>query len=212
MRPRASWRRTLAAAAAVLAAGFPAAAQEAPPAGAFPAPSAAAAAAPAAAPAEASAPRAPAAPVHVTAEEAEYRNNENLVIFRGKVVAVQGDTTLTADRMEVRFTPAGGGSALAAAASSDRRITAIAAIGSVTFRQLDAETGKERYATGERGDYDAAAETLTMTGAPRLWEGKNVLTGERIVFHLDTRLFTAQGKVNMTVFPEEKPGGGGPPR
>jgi lipopolysaccharide export system protein LptA len=48
----------------------------------------------------------PQPPVRITAESAEYFNAESLVVFAGKVVAVQADTTLTAERMEVRFTQA----------------------------------------------------------------------------------------------------------
>ncbi|HEY5998586.1 MAG TPA: LptA/OstA family protein, partial [bacterium] len=162
--------------------------------------------------------RAPQPPVRISAESAEYFNAENLVVFTGKVVAVQADTTITAERMEVRFAPpagatgATGGQAAAqpaaeqpgaAGAATGQRIASITALQSVTFRQVDQESGKERYATGEQGIYDAERRTVTLTGAPRLWEGKNVIVGEQMVFHLEDKKVVVKGKVNLVVYPDE---------
>lgn len=152
----------------------------------------------------------PQPPVRISADSAEYFNAENLVVFTGKVVAVQGDTTITAERMEVRFTPAEGGTGAdpaAVGAARGQRVASMTALQSVTFRQLDPASGKERYATGERGVYDAERRVVTLTGAPRLWEGKNVIVGELMDFFLDDRKVVVKGKVNLTVYPDEsKPG------
>ena len=149
-------------------------------------------------------------PVRVTAESAEYFNAEGLVVFTGKVVAVQGDTTVTAERMEVHFTPAEAGAGAdpgATGAARGQRLASMTALQSVTFRQLDPASGKERYATGERGVYDADRRVVTLTGAPRLWEGKNVIVGDVMDFFLDDRKVVVKGKVNLTVYPDEsKPG------
>jgi lipopolysaccharide export system protein LptA len=148
----------------------------------------------------------PPPPVRVSADEAEYFNATGLVVFTGKVVAVQGDSTLTADRMEValsrqeqqaRTPPVPSGSA------EGQRIAAITATGNVGFRQGDPETKKERYATGEKAVYDDAHRTVTMTGAPRLWEGKNVIVGEEMVFQLEDKRVLVKGKVNLTVYPDQ---------
>lgn len=148
----------------------------------------------------------PQPPVRISADSAEYFNAENLVVFTGKVVAVQGDTTITAERMEVRFTPAEGGAGAdpaAVGAARGQRVASMTALQSVTFRQLDPASGKERYATGERGVYDAERRVVTLTGAPRLWEGKNVIVGELMDFFLDDRKVVVKGKVNLTVYPDE---------
>jgi lipopolysaccharide export system protein LptA len=154
---------------------------------------------------------APQPPVRISAEAAEYLNAESLVIFTGKVVAVQGDTTITAERMEVRFTQpaeaAAGRPPDDLAPGSGQRVASITAIGSVTFRQLDPGTGKERYATGERGVYEAEKRVVTLTGAPRLWEGKNVIVGEVMDFFLEERKVVVKGKVNLTVYPDDAKAG-----
>ena len=146
------------------------------------------------------------APVRISADEAEYFNTTGLVVFTGKVVAVQGDATLTAERMEVAFTQqeqqeqvdAG-----LAGATAGRRIATITATRSVSFRQVDPETKKERYATGEKAVYDEASRTVTMTGNPRLWEGKNVIVGDEMIFQLEDKRVRVKGKVNLTVYPDE---------
>jgi lipopolysaccharide export system protein LptA len=152
--------------------------------------------------------------VRISAESAEYFNAENLVVFSGKVVAVQAETTLTAERMEVRFAqtavPQGERPAGESAASSGQRVASITASQSVTFRQVDAGTGKERYATGERGVYDADRRLVTLTGSPRLWEGKNVIVGEQMDFFIDEKKVVVKGKVNLTVYPDDAKGGGKP--
>jgi lipopolysaccharide export system protein LptA len=152
--------------------------------------------------------------VHITAGTAEYFNAESLVIFTGSVVATQGDATLTGERLEVKFTaaatPPGGKPGSLTDAQSGRRISTLTATQNVTFRQVDAETGKERYATGEKAVYEAEARIVTLTGSPRLWENKNVIVGEEMVFHLADKRVVVKGKVNLTVYPEDGPGAAAP--
>jgi lipopolysaccharide export system protein LptA len=150
--------------------------------------------------------KAPQAPVRISADAAEYFNAEGLVVFTGKVVAVQADATLTAERMEVRFAQAAAAGGDPAAATG-QRVASITALQSVTVRLLDPATGKERYATGEHGVYDAERRLVTLTGAPRLWEGKNVIVGEQMDFFIDERKVVVKGKVNLTVYPDDAKGG-----
>ncbi len=216
---------TACAAAPLLAAALVAApAAAAPTAGdpreAAPAAAAAAPAKPAgaqdavAAPGEAGS-RAPQAPVRISADAAEYFNAEGLVVFTGKVIATQAETTLTAERMEVRFTeapvPPGQKPGSLADPQAGRRISSIVATKSVTLRRVDPESGKERYATGEKGVYDAETRLMTLTGSPRLWENKNLVVGEEMVFRLDDRNVVVRGKVNLTVYPDDAKGAP-PPR
>jgi len=145
--------------------------------------------------------------VQISADAAEYFNKEGLVVFTGNVVAVQADATITADRMEVVFEqperavgkPADG----IGAPANAQRITKIVADKKVTFRQVDPETGKERYATGDRGVYDVDQRVVTLSGKPRLWEGKNVIAGEELLFYLADKKVIVRGKVNLTVYPDE---------
>ena len=149
----------------------------------------------------------PQPPVQVSSDEAEYFNKEGLVIFTGNVVAVQADSTITAERMEVTFEKPAGAAVNhvtgPGAPSGAQRIKTIVAEKKVSLRQIDAETKKERYATGDKGVYDVDQRIVTMSGNPRLWEGKNVIVGEEMVFHLDDKKVSVKGKVNLTVYPDE---------
>lgn len=149
----------------------------------------------------------PQPPVRISADMAEYFNKEGLVVFTGNVVAVQTDSTLTADRMDVTFEKPARGEEQPAAVTGvppgEQRITRIVAEKNVTFRQVDPESGKERYATGEKGVYDVDQRLVTMTGNPRLFEGRNVIVGEEMVFYLDEKKVIVKGKVNLTVYPDE---------
>lgn len=160
----------------------------------------------AAVPAPANGDAAPQPPVRISADMAEYFNKEGLVVFTGNVVAVQTDSTLTADRMDVTFEKpalAGAQPAAAGGPASEQRITRIVAEKKVTFRQVDPESGQERYATGEKGVYDVERRLVTMTGEPRLFEGRNVIVGEEMIFHVEEKKVIVKGKVNLTVFPDE---------
>ena len=150
---------------------------------------------------------APQPPVRISSDAAEYSNKEGLVVFTGNVVVVQADSTITAERMDVSFekpaaaagTPAAG----IGAPANAQRITKIVAQQKVTFRQVDPETNKERYATGDKGVYDVDQRTVTMSGNPRLWEGKNVIVGDEMVFTLEDKKVMVKGKVNLTVYPDD---------
>jgi len=149
----------------------------------------------------------PQSPVKISADAAEYFNTEGLVVFTGNVVAVQGDSTISAERMEVSFdqpaqTGEKPGTGIGAPANA-QRISRIVAEKKVSFRQVDPESGKERYATGEKGVYDVNQRIVTMSGNPRLWEGKNVIVGDEMQFSLADKKVIVKGKVNLTVFPDD---------
>ena len=149
----------------------------------------------------------PQPPVRISADAAEYLNKDGLVIFTGNVVAVQADATMTADRMEVTFQKLASAEGKPAAGigspATTQRITMIVAQSKVSLRQVDPETGKERFATGDKGVYDVDQRVVTLSGNPRLWEGKNVIVGEEMVFHIGENKVVVKGKVNLTVFPDE---------
>ena len=156
---------------------------------------------------------APQPPVQISSDAAEYFNKDGLVVFTGNVVVVQADSTMTAERIEVSFekpAPAVGQPEGIGAPANAQRITTIVAQQKVSFRQVDPETKKERYATGDKAVYDVDQRTVTMSGNPRLWEGKNVIVGDGMIFYLEDKKVIVKGKVNLTVYPgdlkdEKKP-------
>jgi lipopolysaccharide export system protein LptA len=142
----------------------------------------------------------PETPVTITADKMEYYSDRDVVIFTGNALAVRGDITLSADRMKVTL---GQG-----VESEENSVRKIVAEGDVNFRHIDPETGNERFATGERGEYHADGERVDLTGKPRVWEGKNVVTGEKMSFYIDENRFVVLGEkgkpVGLTIYQEKK--------
>jgi lipopolysaccharide export system protein LptA len=134
-------------------------------------------------------------PISVTADKMEYFTEESRVVFTGNALAVQEDVTLSADSMKV---------VLAEGSAADTgAVEKISAKGNVTFRQLIPETGDERFATGKKAVYEAAEGVVTLTGSPRMWEGKNVIVGEVMKFFIQEHRFVVEGRVGLTIFPEK---------
>jgi lipopolysaccharide export system protein LptA len=139
-------------------------------------------------------------PINITADRMEYFSDKEIVIFTGNALAVRDDATLSADVMEVTLGGEG-------AAQEGGSVEKVVATGNVNFRQSILETGKDRFATGERGVYDAGESLITLTGQPKAWEGPNVITGKTMKFYIDEHRFVAEGDeqtpVGMTVFPKK---------
>ena len=94
--------------------------------------------------------------INITSDQMEYLSDKDLVIFTGNALAVREDMTLSADKMEV--TLAGENSD----GGDDGSVSRIVATGNVHVRQVvpATETGgptKERFGTGERGEYRSLA-------------------------------------------------------
>ena len=169
-------------------------------------------------------------PINVTSDRMEAYNQKNLIIFIGKVKAVQGELTIQSDRLEVyvkkREKEADGvvgPSAPSAPSPAARRaataggepdsagqVERIVAIGRVLINQT-----KTKFASGDRLDYSEETGIGVLTGNPRAWEGQNQVIGDKIeLFLKEDRTVvhgTANRRVNVTLFPdEEKPAGSTP--
>ncbi len=105
-------------------------------------------------------------PLRVDADSLEIRGAEHLVLFRGHVRAVQGEMELEADALEVRLDP------------GTRDVRQAVARGSVRIRK------GEVLASGERARYDADRGVVVLEGEPRVWRGKDVVAGRRIILYL----------------------------
>jgi lipopolysaccharide export system protein LptA len=141
------------------------------------------------------------APIQVTAEIMTGDLAAGLTVFEKNVVIVQGAATIRADRVEVYSRSEG-------KAGKEDSPDRVIAIGSVKFHQDPSPTRREIDATGERGVFDQAADTVTMTGSPKLWQGKNVVEGEEMIFWIGTDKYEVKGqpdkRVKAVFFPQAK--------
>lgn len=122
-------------------------------------------------------------PVDIKADATEYRGKDNLVIFLGNVVAVQGSVTINSDRLEVSLHP------------ETKEISQIRALGSVSVRRED------MLATGQSAVYELKDDTITLTGSPKIWRGPDAVEGERVVMHLNDERLEVKGQARVVLNP-----------
>lgn len=81
------------------------------------------------------------------------------------------------------------------------RVTRIEAEGRVRMVQ------DGRRAVADRAVYERAEEKVVLTGSPKVWEGKNVVSGREITVFLDEDRSEVKDDVRVILYPrdEEKP-------
>ncbi len=128
-------------------------------------------------------------PIEISAQQLEANREERRSIFRGDVVAVQGNMTLKADTLTVYFL------------KEENRIDRLIATGHVRVDQLD------RIATADEAVYSRVDEVLTLKGNAQVEQGQNRVNGNEIVLYLNENrtLVTGseQGRVKAVFSPED---------
>ena len=128
---------------------------------------AASASASAAAPAATAIPKEALKPIDIDADVFEVSGKEKRGVFRGNVVARQGDVTIRAERVEATYS------------KEVKGITKAVADGGVTV------TSGTKVGKSNRAEFDNETRTIILTGEPRLWEEGSVVEGKTITFHVD---------------------------
>lgn len=129
-------------------------------------------------------------PLQIDARSMDLRGSDNVVVFQGDVVARQGVLTLHADRVEVTADP------------KSREIRSVRANGRVRLNK------DEVVASGEQADYDATKGVAVLTGSPKVWRGKDVVTGDRITLYLAEDRSVVEG-AKAIIYPPAKGQEGG---
>ncbi|WP_456342724.1 lipopolysaccharide transport periplasmic protein LptA [Thermovibrio sp.] len=129
-------------------------------------------------------------PVVIEAQKLTYDDNKKLAVYVGNVIAQHGKTLLKGDKLVIYFTKTG------------KEIKKIVAIGNV-------------YIKDERGEgwcrqliYYPAQEKVVLIGDAKLRQGKNVLTGDKIIAYRSGRVEVIgnRTRVKTVIFPEEEGG------
>lgn len=118
------------------------------------------------------------APVDITADELEVLNTRCLAIWKGSAEALQESSRLRADVLTIRYAAAR--PARTGAEPTCGELQGIDAQGSVYY-VTPAQRVRSNAAV-----YDAASDTITMTGDVVAAQGQNVLRGERLVIQVAT--------------------------
>jgi len=129
-------------------------------------------------------------PVHVAADEVEYRYKDKQAVFLGRplVTLTRADATLLCKR-------------LVADSDGEGHISHAVCTGDVKF------TRGQKIATCEVATYDDAEARIICEGHPVLHDGASVMRGELLTYHLDQdRAVMTKAKGVMV----QKPGEGEP--
>lgn len=128
--------------------------------------------------------KAEAKPIVITADRLISDTQNNLARFEGSVKAIQGDTTIEADRLTVHYKKEGNPQ-VAAGPDALSKITASGNV-RIKFDNRLAVTDEAVYITDQR--------ILTLTGSPaRVTSGKDQVTGAVITLHRDSGRIEVQG-------------------
>ena len=128
-------------------------------------------------------------PIKIDADRLDVFDKEGKAIFKGNVVAVQGETTMRCTTLTVFYERqssqaaqgSGGQKAQPAAAGSPNdAVKQIDCAGPVTV------VSKDQVATSDNATFDRAAKKVVLTGNAALSQCQNVTRGERIVYDLTT--------------------------
>jgi lipopolysaccharide export system protein LptA len=125
------------------------------------------------------------APLDVAADELEVANAQCVAIWRGDAEALQDTARLRADVLKIFSQPKAAKTGEGRGACGDT--TRMEAHGSVYY-----VTPQQRV-RGDDAVYEAASETLTMTGDVVAVQGQNVLRGSRMVVNTQTGEGQMQG-------------------
>lgn len=128
----------------------------------------------------------PTQPLEVFSNALGVSQSANTAVFRGSVEAVQGDLTLTADRMTVTYDAQTG------------EVVSLLAEGDV-FLRSPSET-----AEGQIADYRVADGFLNMSGDAMLTQGNNAVAAEEMRIDLNTGSGEFLGRVRTIFVPNSQ--------
>jgi lipopolysaccharide export system protein LptA len=130
-------------------------------------------------------------PIKIKSDELQTDYKARTATFIGKVVARQGDVTITGDRMIVYYAAAGGD------------LEKVEIFGNVRIVQTD------RIGIGNHGVYDSKSGRVTLDGSPRVIQGKDSVTGKVITYNLNDESSVVSGggdsRVEAVIHPKERP-------
>lgn len=155
-------------------------------------------------------------PLHISASRLEADQDKHRVVFKGKVKAVYGDSTLYADELVVIYQPKPSRSQ---AGGTSQEVSPLEGLGGETIDRIEA-LGKvrlvqgDRVATGTKAIYYRSKDEIVLLGQPQVWRGENHLRGSKITFNLASQKVVVEGSPQQRVeaLLYQAPEGGKTPR
>jgi lipopolysaccharide export system protein LptA len=141
-------------------------------------------------------------PIDIRANGLEFLYDEKRIVYRGDVVARQGERTIKSDVLTVTYEEApqntAPGSRSSGRALPRQHLKEVIAEGNVEI------TAGDRRATGQKAVFNESARTVVLSGNAVLQEGPNHVSGERVTIFLDEKRSVVDGDARMVIMPEQK--------
>ncbi len=130
------------------------------------------------------------APIDITSDSVEGNQKQNVVTFKGNVVAKQEDTTLYSNMLVIYYN------------ADTKKLKEIVAIGNVKVVQLD------RRATSQKATFHQEGDRVVLEGEVVIHDGENVVRGERITYYISEERSVVEagkgGRVSTHISPPSK--------
>jgi outer membrane protein assembly factor BamD len=114
-------------------------------------------------------------PIDITSDRVETYSKENLIVFKGNVMARQKDIVIYSDSLEAMVIEGGKG------------IERVVAGGNVKIQQ------GIRVANCQKAVFYNIDQKMVLTGDPKVWEGENMVSGDEIVFYIEQNRIEVKG-------------------
>jgi lipopolysaccharide export system protein LptA len=137
-------------------------------------------------------------PIQIKSSELTTDSANLTATFTGKVSARQGDVTIYCDRLVIFYS------------DKEKEVSKIEAFGNVRIVQGNGS------ALAGHAVYENKSGKIILDDNPRVYQGKNIVTGKEITYFLDTQrsqVVSAPGEpVKAIIYPREKGKDGGAKR
>jgi outer membrane protein assembly factor BamD len=117
----------------------------------------------------------PPQPIEIISDRVETYTGDNLILFKGNVVARQQDMVIYADSVD------------AVLAEEGKGIEKVIAGGNVKITQ------GVRTAQSQKAVFDNVEKKVVLTGDPKVWEGEQLISGDEIIFDIDRNRVEIKG-------------------
>lgn len=135
-------------------------------------------------------------PIHIEADRAEADDQQQVTVYRGDVVLVQGTIRITGDVLTIHY-------------DADRTMTKMVAVGEpARFRQLPDGKTEYQHANARRMEYYASDDLIVLLGDAESWQGKDRIRAQRIVYDTLRGHVTADSELPPSMQAEAAQGAG----
>jgi lipopolysaccharide transport protein LptA len=128
--------------------------------------------------------------LRIASERLQILSRQHQAIWSGKVKAERGPAKISGQKLVAHY-------------GAKQEVERLVATGGVVVEEGD------RWARGERADFDNGSGVLVVTGNPQARQGPNQMRGKKVTFTLGDERVRVDG-ADVTVFPGKLPRGGTP--